>query len=369
MFESSISNEIINLIKSKGYNLDSNKNLNSIEYFSSIDDEIFSLYYGVGLRINTNSSVIELTGKDCVDFLHRITTNSILYIRENEFVKTIFTNEKGRIIGVADVLKFEDKLWLKTDTYFKDRIIAWINRYIISDDVNVKDIFQDYASIYFYGPQVNTFLEWVFNSASLKIQPETFQKITFDDFEIFISYQGFKAIDGSSVNIILSANQIPKLLNHILDNKGPFELNIIGKLAYEAFRIEQGYLIAENELNDNFNPHELNISELIDTRKGCYIGQEVLARLETYDKVQKRITGLELSSDFELFGIKEIVNPDDEIAGYLTSKTYSYKLKNYIGLGLIRNKYLSSEEEIFIKENNEKIKVKIHNLPFIQTKR
>lgn len=370
MFESSSNTEIIDLLKEKGYLFCDNGGINSVNYFSNIDDELFSLYNGVGLRLNLSSSILELLGKDCLDFLHKITTNSVITLAKNELVKTIFTNEKGRIIGLAKVINLEDKLWLKTDHFFKDKIIAWINRYVITDDVNVNDISNNYSVIDFYGPQRNTFIEWLFNSQNISIIPNKIQRLLIEDYDIFLFSSDFENSGVSSLTLIVNNNHIAKLLSFIFDNKGPFDFNLIGNSAFESYRVEQGILSAESELNDSFNPHELNLSQLIDTKKGCYIGQEVLARLETYDKVQKKITGLEFSDDFILDERKEVLDVNDEIAGYITSKVFSLKLKKYIGLGVIKKKYLSGEDELFVMTNqNSKIQTTIHNLPFIKTTR
>ncbi len=368
MFESSLNNEITDLLKSKGYLSGDNGSISNVQYFSNIDDEVFSLYNGVGVRINHQSVIIELIGKDCLDFLHRITTNSTLYLSQDELVKTIFTNEKGRIIGLAEIINLGDKHWLKTERYFKDKIIAWINRYVITDDVNIVDVSNNYAVIDFYGPQKFSFIEWLFNSQNISFKSKKIQKIIIEDFDAYLYSSEIDSSNVTPLFIIIHNNHLAKLLSIIFDNKGPFDFNLIGNTAFESYRIEQGILNAENELNDNFNPHELNLSELIDTKKGCYIGQEVLARLETYDKVQKKITGIEFSDDFQLGESNEIFDTNNEVAGYITSKTYSYKLKKHIGLGVIRKKYLSGENEIFyMTKQNEKIKVTVINLPFIKT--
>lgn len=370
MFESSLNNELTDLLKSKGYLSGDNGSISSVKYFSNIDDELFSLYNGVGVRINHSSVLIELIGKDCIDFLHRITTNSLLYLAKNELVKTIFTNEKGRIIGLAEVIKLEDNLWLKTDNYFKDKIIAWINRYVISDDVKISDTLNNYTLLDFYGPQKYSFIEWIFNSQNISLKSDVIQKINIEDYDVYLSLSDIEFSNYSSLNLIVHKNHLAKLLTFIFDNKGPFDFNLIGNSAFESYRIEQGILSSESELNDNFNPHELNLSELIDTKKGCYIGQEVLARLETYDKVQKKITGLEFSDDFALNGLNEVLDVNNEVAGYITSKTYSYKLKKHIGLGVIRKKYFSGNDELFYLTNQKnKIQITLHNLPFIKTKR
>jgi folate-binding protein YgfZ len=366
--EFSLNNEILEFFRNKGINIGENGGLNSVKYFSDVYDELFSLYNGVGIRINRESKLLELTGKDVLDFLHRITTNSIVHLMKNELTKTIFTSEKGRIIAIADVFNFGENQWLKTEPYFKDRIIAWINRYIINDDVSISDISDNFTIIEIFGSQKKSFIYWLFNEQNLSITRNSLNKINQNDSEIIISYAEFSA--ESSFNLIVQNDNVLKLLNFIFDNKGPFDFNFIGQSAFESFRIEQGILKPDYEINDKFNPHELDLTYLIDSKKGCYIGQEVIARLETYDKVQKKITGLEFSGDFEMNDKNEIYDSYDEIAGYLTSKTYSYKLKRYIGLGVIRKKYLFSDTKLFLKLNdNRVIEVKLNNLPFIKAPR
>ncbi len=84
-----------------------------------------------------------------------------------------------------------------------------------------------------------------------------------------------------------------EVVKFMVENKGPFDFNLIGEKAYEVYRIEQGIPVAPNELNDNYNPHESKLLNAVSFRKGCYIGQEVIARLETYEKVQKYLVGVE----------------------------------------------------------------------------
>ena len=92
------------------------------------------------------------------------------------------------------------------------------------------------------------------------------------------------------------------------------------KKAYEIFRIKNGIPKFPNELNDEFNPHEVNLSCDVSPDKGCYIGQEVIARLQTYDKVQKKMKGLLIPSDMLPERDTEIINKEGDHCW----KTYKY---------------------------------------------
>lgn len=364
MFDSTmIQNEILTYFESKGYNVDRNNGTAVIKSFSKPEDEIFSLYNGVGLRHLHTASIIELRGQDSADFLHRITTNGLKDFSKEQIRKTIFTTEKGRIIDVVSVLNFESHLILVGDLSNKLKVMSWINRYVISDDVKQSDANHRFNILEFSGPQADSFMTWVCGSAVSEIPVDSFKVMNVEGILFFLAKmkdeRGFKKFWALTDN----AHTI-RLLNYVLESTGPFDFNLIGEEAYNSYRIEQGIPAAPNEISDLFNPHELNLSDLIDTKKGCYIGQEVLARLETYDKVQKKLTGLTLESSIELTNETQLVDSENQNVGVITSFVNSVKLRKPIGLAVVKKNYLSEESTIYVANGNSKTVARITSLPF-----
>lgn len=364
MFENTmIQNELLTYFESRGFNVDRKNGAAVIKSFSKPEDEIFSLYNGVGLRYIHNASIIELRGNDSADFLHRITTNGLKDFSKEQIRKTIFTTEKGRFIDVVTVLNFESHLILVGDLSNKVKVMSWINRYVISDDVKQNDANHRFNILEFSGPQADSFMTWVCGSQISEIPIDSFKVMNVEGILFFLAKmkdeRGFKKFW-----VLTDTTHTIRLLNYVLDNTGPFDFNLIGEEAYNSFRIEQGIPIAPNEINDIFNPHELNLSGLIDTKKGCYIGQEVLARLETYDKVQKRLTGLTFDSEIQLSQETELVDEENQNAGIITSFVNSIKLKKPIGLAVIKRNYLNENSVLYVVNGDKKIKAKVTDLPF-----
>ena len=119
----------------------------SIKNFTATSEELNSLFNGVALRYLSGKSIFELKGKDTLDFLNRIATNSLKNLQKGQLQRTFFTTEKGRIIDLATVANFEDYNLLICNKENKDKIYSWISRYIIADDVTIKDIQNKYDSI------------------------------------------------------------------------------------------------------------------------------------------------------------------------------------------------------------------------------
>jgi len=146
-----------------------------------------------------------------------------------------------------------------------------------------------------------------------------------------------------------------------------FNFNMAGEKAYNIYRIENGVPSAPNELNDEFNPLEAGLDDLIDFNKGCYIGQEVIARLQTYNKVQKKLVGLKFSDPLEFNNGHFVLEDNGEEVGKLTSYTFSQKMMAPIGLAYIRNSHLSPGTQILIKLSDKKIiNAEVHPLPFVK---
>ncbi|HEX7573278.1 MAG TPA: tRNA-modifying protein YgfZ, partial [Bacteroidota bacterium] len=110
----------------------------------------------------------------------------------------------------------------------------------------------------------------------------------------------------------------------------------IGRKAYEGFRIDRGIPAAPGELNDAFNPFECGLRDSISFTKGCYIGQEVIARLDTYGKIRRHLT--RVASPARLPGpLPLLMLKNGAEAGTLTSMTEIPFGGKYLGLAVVRN--------------------------------
>ncbi len=353
---------LLDYFVSLGYNYDQSNGKKIFRSFTSVESEINSLYYGVGLVDLSSEGLIELKGKDVLDFLHRITTNSVKELPKEGICSTIFTNEKGRIIDASFIMNFDDHQLLVCSSANKIKVKNWIEKYIIADDVKVTDTFEKYILLQLSGPQAESFLTLICGNILNNIQPGRFRVVNAEGMLFFTA----KFIDhkGNPMYWLLADDYNgKKMISFINDIKGPFDFNFVGEDAWNTYRIEQGIPVAPNEINDRFNPHELNLLDMVSFTKGCYIGQEVITRLKTYDKVQKQLFGVIFdepvcNEQFTLF------DDEENEVGFITSTAFSCKLKKHIGLGIIRNSFLKDGVRLTAKNPSQTIKVTLQGLPF-----
>jgi len=137
----------------------------------------------------------------------------------------------------------------------------------------------------------------------------------------------------------------------------------MGEDAYETLRIESGWPVYSKDFDEEINPHETNMLPYVNFDKGCYIGQEVVARLDTYEKVQKHLMGIVLEDEPQP-NKKDPIFLDDREVGYITSVTHSFDLNKTIALGYVRTKFIKEGADVRIGSQKNEMTGKIAKLPF-----
>lgn len=350
--------EKIEFLQSQFPNLVVDKN--RLKSFTELKNEYDILLHGVGLRI-LPSSIIKMIGKDTVDFIHRISTNDLKKIADNKKTTTLFTNEKGRIIDRTTFIKFRDHSLLIGNESEKFKLYRWIDKYIIMEDVKLADITEEYSILEFLGPQAESFLTLFCGKCVDSLDYQSVNEIKMEE----ITTLAMKIKDESGLDrfwIITNPQHFHQLLMLLVDHNSLFQVGFIGEDSYNAYRIEKGIPVAPNELNDNFNPHEANLLGDVSFTKGCYIGQEVIARIDTYDKVQKELKKFIFDEDFTFNGNSiPIMNQKEEI-GVVTSMAKSPNLNTVIGLGYIRKKYSEENINSSVRIGEKQIKLTIKDI-------
>ncbi len=247
---------------------------------------------------------LKLSGEDKVDLLDRLSTNDISTLKEHgQGMSTVLTTNKGRIIDLIKVYFVEDYLLLVSDIKSISKVSEWIEFYTIMEDVTQINVSDDTFQIRIFSDDLNS----IFSEK---------QDCEMDHFFV-------RDISGAKVTIAtnkMNQKQCFDVFGQKSDKKNiiKFLLNFGTQLEssqFENLRISLGYPKFGNELTEDFNPLEALLIDHISFNKGCYIGQEVVARLNTYDKVQRQL--VQISSNHPL-GIGEI-EFEGKTVGIITS--------------------------------------------------
>lgn len=284
--------------------------------------------------------MIAMRGADRMDFLHRMTTNDLTHVKPGGGKQTVVVTEKARIIDVVTVMQREDEALLLTDSSTSDRIVRWLRKYVIMDDVKLTDVSTDWSRLDVVGEHASNAIaelfdvdvhhlgigDWLTTTAE---QPLTIVRIP------SIGNCGY-AVLGSpqsvdAVRDVCMAN--PRSFPQLTDDE------------YEYLRILDGLGKIGNELTEAYNPLEAGLLHLTSFTKGCYIGQEVIARLDSYNKVKQRLMGVRgLSME-----VGDELVEDNNLVGHITSVTTARDGNHMLALAYVRQSSANNNIPITIR--------------------
>ncbi len=272
---------------------------------------------------------IRVTGADRLDLLHRLSTNDILHLKIHSSIGTVFTTDKGRIVDYVRVLVFPTSLLLITSPAQESTLKDWIDRYTIMEDIQLQIITSDLVVYSIVGPEA------VATARSMFPVPPSNEicELVFEGVGGFIEHR-FE-FETDSINIILPAAYDQQIREGFTPTEG-VNLRMISQPASESYRIIHGIPRETTELIESFNPYEVNLRHAISFTKGCYIGQEVIARLDTYQKVQRRLVGISLDRYTPTSNILTPILYNSEQVGLLTSVAGIPYKGEYAALGVAK---------------------------------
>lgn len=262
--------------------------------------------------------VIRLLGADGLDLLHRITTNALLDLSAGQARPTILTNALGRIIDVVSVLHAGDDLLLVTSPDRGQAVQEWIQSYIFfQDDVVLENETGGWAEI---GVFADGAAEALSDLIAIPSPPEG--EALAESGHAMV-WQAAGPLAG--YRILLPADQLAARQDAWA--RSPEQ----GRAAYRARRIAAGVPASGQELSEEVTPLDVGLADWVSFDKGCYIGQEVIARMESRGQRRWRLVRLTLTGEA---AEGSALMDGERKAGTLTSVAHHPRL-GWIGLGLI----------------------------------
>ncbi len=244
-----------------------------IKKYSSVAEEYNRLKHGVGIRDLSNFSKIFIHGKDSESLLRRLATNKIVELNVLEWVKTLFINNDGNIIDRTLLMKFEDYFILIGSNTEERKLLKWINRFIIDDDIVLSNSCDDYSLFEVMGTQATSYMTMILGDKFSEFSDKNILRVQIDNFFV----HGIRLKDCGAIEkyvVLVDSINAVRTLEIMQEIKSVFDLGMVGEDAYNVFRIEHGVPIAPNELNDSVNPLEVKLGSEICAEKNNFIGHE-----------------------------------------------------------------------------------------------
>ena len=250
-------------------------------------DDYEALTRGVGIVDRSDVGRLAVGGEDAVDLVERLSTNALTELGVGEGAATVLTTNKGRILDLLLVLRRDGDLLVLTGVGNQGRVAEWVDFYTFVEDVSVEDVTGATAMLGVVGPGASAVVEAATGVAASGLAPCEFRAGAIGGTEALVVRSD--PVGEAGYDVVVPAGDRDEVLAVLLSvDAGPAPVEV-GWEALDALRIERGVPAFGRELTEAFNPLEAGLIDIISFTKGCYVGQEVVARLNTYDKVQKRL--------------------------------------------------------------------------------
>ena len=271
---------------------------------------------------------IRATGDDVLDLLHRLSTNDLASIPHGQGAPTILTSDRGRIIDLVTVLNLGDHVLLLTSPETPETVLQWLDKYTIVEDVTLEDVTASTAMISVMGPNAASLLGTLSCMDLASFQVHQSSQGTIAGVQCYIVRRELGNIP--RYEVVVQGDDAEQVWREVAATAKP-----LGHQAYEALRVEEGVPEYGAELGESYNPLEAGLWGSISFNKGCYIGQEVIARLDTYQKVQRHLVSLSFAHDASVRpGIK--LAWEGKEVGQVTSVAGVPTTGAQIGMGYVR---------------------------------
>ena len=297
-----------------------------------------------------NPGYLTISGPDRLDFLQRQTTNDLRLLSAGQSLATVLTSPAGRLLDVLWVIHEDDETYgvltlpgqgeqtanfLKRRIFFMDKVTLE-NR---SDELLQIDLVGDGTADLLRDLEVNT------------DHPTTSIKLNESPVKVLMHPHLGSRLLISSVGV-----------DQIISGFNDLQVQSLSSKEYQILRIEKGIPAAGHELVEDYTPLEINFRWAISDNKGCYTGQEVIARQINYDKVTKHLVGLSLA-EIPQENLTLYSGENDQPAGKVTSSEKSPRF-GPIALAVVKRPFHEPGTELFLRLDNDELPARVKKLPF-----
>jgi tRNA-modifying protein YgfZ len=308
------------------------------EYHAALNDAV--------LMDRSHEARLEITGKDRLEVMHRISTNDLHNMQPGEGRATIFINPNARILDRVTVYNLEDCALVLGEPGRGTALMQYLQRNIFfNDDARVSDLSATTRAFDLHTTTNAGLVVQLFGLASLtEASYLQASRTAFDDVGVYRAERKPLNQQGRSTIVVPNENA-EQIWEQLTTSVG---VQPAGSLTYNVLRIRAGMPGVGRELTQEYIPLEIGLWDEVSFSKGCYTGQEIIARMESRSRLANILTRLNLSAmvdaPAELFH-------DGHAAGKLTSSVVSPDGEIF-AMGVIKVKFAQADQTLKVGQSN-----------------
>lgn len=305
---------------------------------------------------------VEVTGKDAAGFLHNMCTNDVRNLPTGAACEAFLTTGQAKVVAYVlishGVTADGDRCWLDTAPGTAERVVQHLDRYLISEQVELADRTSDFAAFHLAGPDAAAVLERALGQPVPALAALHHQSVTFGTAAGWICRHDRLGVPGFDIGCPRARAAA------VWQALGAGGARPAGLRAYHILRVEAGTPVYGIDIDDTNLPQEVGRTEqAVSFTKGCYIGQETVARIRTYGHVNRSLVGLKLAGASPAQAGAKLFRAGQEV-GHVTSSVFSPGLGSVVALAYVRRGSQEPGTALEAEVAGQRIAAEVMPLPF-----
>jgi len=329
--------------------------------YSGINIEHETVRNGVGVFDVSHMGEFILKGEGALDLIQSVCSNDASALFDGKVQYSCLPNEKGGIVDDLLVYRIDEKTYmLVVNASNIDKDWDWISKYN-KGAVEMKNISDQTSLLAVQGPKAIEALQSLTDVNLAEMDYYTFKKGVFAGIEnVLISATGYTGAGG--FELYFDKKDSEHIWNEVFRAGGHLGIKPIGLAARDTLRLEMGFCLYGNDIDDSTSPIEAGLGWITKFTKR-FVNSEYLAA-QKENGVERKLVGFEMIERGIPRHDYEIVDSAGNVIGKVTSGTQSPSLQKGIGMGYVNTSFAKLGTDIFIKIRDNKVLARVVKMPF-----
>jgi folate-binding protein YgfZ len=302
--------------------------------------------------------VVRVSGPDRLSFLHGMVTNDVKGMADFDVRYAALLTAKGAMVADVRLVKREEDVLCLVEPGLSPAVLAHLERFLISEDAALEDASAQFGQLSLVGPRAWGLVRRLFGLPG-ETPPETHALRTGIEGHAVLLLPSALLLPG--VDLLVSASGLEAVFTALLDAGSEEGLQPAGWESLEVLRVERGVPRYGADMDERTIPLEANLQRALHYQKGCYLGQEVIARATFRGHMNKRLVGL-LLGDAQPAPRTELFHGERRV-GFVTSVVHSERLGQSLALGYVHRDALGPGTTLRL--GGDAGAATVHALPFL----
>ncbi len=332
------------------------------EHFGDSAQEYKAVRNAVGLIDKSFRGMIKLTGADRLRWLNGQITNDVKELKPGEGKLAAVLTVKGHILADLAAYALPGSIWLDVTKDRAQVVRDTLDRYIVADDVVAENASDRYAQLMIVGPQARQLMVEAAGPSIADMEAWQHVEARLGPIQVRVISSRWLAMPGYDVIMPIDvAGEVWQALMNLGMSRG---LRPVGFAALNHLRVEAGWPWYGVDFDDGNLLMESLTPNHVSFTKGCYIGQEVVIRVEHQGHVNKKLSGLLVSGEVVPSPGADILSGERKV-GAVTSAIQSPALNRVIALGYVRREFWEPGTKLRIIAEGQSLDAEVASIPFI----